>query len=190
MDGWGGGEKTQPARDAGREGGYERQATRREREGGRRKGAIEHMSAMRQKEGAAMAEDLRGHVSEMEALRARVGEYSDGIASRLELRLMERLNRLVGDQVDESRLAQEAAIQADKADVSEELARLSSHIEQFGAGIGLSGPVGRRLDFLTQEMNREINTVGSKAVDAEVSGIVVDMKSVLERMREQVANVE
>jgi len=153
-------------------------------------GAIEHLANMRDSEGRALERDLRGYLQEMKRLHAEVLTHSDGIAGRLELRLMERLNRLVGDRVDEARLAQEAAIQADKADVAEELTRLGSHFDQFGAALDDRGPVGRRLDFLTQEMNREINTIGSKAVDAEVSGLVVEMKSQLERMREQVANVE
>ena len=153
-------------------------------------GAIEHLAKMRNTEGAALEKDLSLHLKKIHALLSQIVEHSDGIANRLSLRLMERLNRLVGDRVEESRLAQEAAIQADKADVSEELARLASHFDQFGEALEQRGPVGRRLDFLTQEMNREINTIGSKAVDAEVSGLVVDMKSILERMREQVANVE
>jgi uncharacterized protein (TIGR00255 family) len=153
-------------------------------------GAIDHLAKMRSAEGDALERDLLSYLNEIQALLAQVLGLSEGIASRLELRLMERLNRLVGDRVEEGRLAQEAAIQADKADVAEELARLRSHFDQFGAAIAKPGPVGRRLDFLTQEMNREINTIGSKAVDAEVSSLVVDMKSVLERMREQVANVE
>ena len=153
-------------------------------------GAIEHLSAMRSAEGDALERDLAGNLEQIKTLQSEVLQFSEGISNRLELRLMERLNRLVGDGVSEARLAQEAAIQADKADVAEELTRLSSHFEQFGIALAQPGPVGRRLDFLTQEMNREINTIGSKAVDAEVSSLVVDMKSILERMREQVANVE
>lgn len=153
-------------------------------------GAIDHMVSMRRDEGEALKRDLEGYLKEMQALLERVMAHSDGIANRLELRLMERLNRLIGDRVDESRLAQEAAIQADKADIAEELTRLASHFDQFDAALEQDGPVGRRLDFLTQEMNREINTIGSKAVEAEVSNLVVEMKSILERMREQVSNVE
>ena len=153
-------------------------------------GAIDHMLSMRREEGGALQRDLTGYLQEIRGLLAQVVEHSDGIANRLELRLMERLNRLIGDRVDENRLAQEAAIQADKADIAEELARLGSHFDQFGIALEQSGPVGRRLDFLTQEMNREINTIGSKAVDAAVSSLVVEMKSILERMREQVSNVE
>jgi len=153
-------------------------------------GAIEHLGAMRAAEGDALERDLSENLKQIKALQSQILEFSESISNRLELRLMERLNRLVGDGVGEARLAQEAAIQADKADVAEELTRLNSHFEQFGIALAQSGPVGRRLDFLTQEMNREINTIGSKAVDAEVSSLVVDMKSILERMREQVANVE
>lgn len=153
-------------------------------------GAIEHLASMRAAEGDALCRDLSQNLKRIMGLQEQIFGFSEGISSRLEMRLMERLNRLVGDRVSEARLAQEAAIQADKADVAEELTRLASHFEQFGVALEQSGPVGRRLDFLTQEMNREINTIGSKAVDVEVSSLVVDMKSILERMREQVANVE
>ncbi len=96
----------------------------------------------------------------------------------------------MGDRVDPARLAQEAAIQADKADVSEELARLVSHVRQFRKALDATEPVGRRLEFLVQEMNREINTIGSKAAEHAVSALVVEMKTHLERLREQAANVQ
>ena len=112
------------------------------------------------------------------------------MAERLRQRLIERLTRLISDRTDPWRLAQEAALLAEKADVSEELTRLMSHCEQFGQALDAQEPVGRKLDFLLQEMNREVNTVGSKAAEHPISSRVVEMKSVLERMREQAANVE
>ena len=123
-------------------------------------------------------------------LRAEVASHAAGIVNRLHARIEDRLARILKDQVDENRLAQEAAILADKADVSEELARISSHCTQFAEALAAAEPVGRKLDFLLQELNREINTIGSKAAETAVANRVVDMKSVLERMREQAANVE
>jgi len=152
--------------------------------------AAKHLAEMREKEGDAMRKVLTGLVGELDDLRQKVALEADGVASRLRLRLMDRLNRLVGDRVDPDRLAQEAAVLADKADVAEELSRLESHNKQFLAALRRPEPIGRRLDFLAQEMNREINTIGSKAAEHAVSALVVDMKSTLERIREQVANVE
>ena len=97
---------------------------------------------------------------------------------------------MIGDRFDPHRLVQEVAILVDKADVAEELTRLRSHCEQFADGLKEGAVVGRRLDFLLQEMNREVNTIGSKASEHQVSHRVVHLKSVLERMREQAANVE
>jgi uncharacterized protein (TIGR00255 family) len=153
--------------------------------------ALDDLLQMRKAEGDALQRDLRWQLDEMMRLRAEVAAHSEGIAERLRARLEERLLRLVADRrLDPSRLAQEAAILADKADVSEELVRIESHCVQFGDALNSEEPVGRRLDFLLQELNREINTVGSKAAESAVAERVVEMKSVLERMREQVANVE
>lgn len=152
--------------------------------------AAKHLAEMRSREGEAMERVLRELVTELMDLRQKVELEADGVASRLRLRLMDRLNKLVSDRVDPDRLAQESAVLADKADVAEELARLESHGKQFLAALRRNEPIGRRLDFLAQEMNREINTIGSKAAEHAVSSLVVDMKSTLERIREQVANVE
>jgi uncharacterized protein (TIGR00255 family) len=153
-------------------------------------GAISHLADMRAQEGEAMFNDLSGNLSALKEMTAAVADCAEGVVVRLENRLTERVSRLLGDSVDPVRLAQEAAIQADKADIAEELSRLASHCAQFDKSMSASGPVGRRLDFLTQEMNREINTIGSKVVEAGASSLVVDMKTALERIREQVANVE
>ena len=109
---------------------------------------------------------------------------------RLQARLTTRITRLIGDRIDPSRLAAEAAILADKADISEEIARIRSHCKQLDQVMQASEPIGRKMDFLLQELNREINTIGSKSAEHPISSRVVEMKSVLERMREQVANVE
>jgi uncharacterized protein (TIGR00255 family) len=152
--------------------------------------AMEGLLDMRSEEGNALAADLNAHLEQLEALQAEVSAHSEGIVERLERKLGQRLERLLRDRVDPHRLAQEAAILADKADVAEELARISSHCNQFRNAVASSEPVGRKLDFLLQEINREINTIGSKAAELEISARVVEMKSVLERMREQSANVE
>lgn len=152
--------------------------------------ALSDLAAMRSVEGKALANDLQRHLDELNRLQAEVAAAAEGVADRLKAKLVERISRLVAGHVDPARLAAEAAMLADKADVSEELARLYSHGEQFAAALSADEPVGRKLDFLLQEMNREINTIGSKAAELPISARVVDLKSVLERMREQVANVE
>lgn len=152
--------------------------------------AVEDLLAMRKTEGAALADDLAKHLTELRGLTAQVELACDGIHERLYARLDARIRRLLSDRVDQNRLAQEAAVLADKADVSEEVARLRSHCDQFQEALSATEPVGRRLEFLLQELHREVNTIGSKAAEHPVSQRVVDMKSVLERMREQSANVE
>ncbi len=152
--------------------------------------AAAELAAMRGVEGRALAVDLGRHLAEVDRLRAEIAAASDGLVERLRVRLTERVSRLVGDRVEPGRLAQEAALLADKADVAEELVRLHSHIEQFQAALVADEPVGRRLDFLLQEMNREVNTIGSKAAEHPVSARVVELKTILERLREQAANVE
>jgi len=106
------------------------------------------------------------------------------------VRLVERVTRLIGERVDAARVAQEAALLAEKSDIAEELARLASHLAQATEALAGDEPVGRKLDFLLQEMHREINTIGSKASELAVTNRVVEMKGVLERMREQAANLE
>ena len=152
--------------------------------------ALAELVEMRAAEGRLLAADLRKHLDDLLRLRAEVLAASEGIAERIRGRIEERVVRMVGDRVDPTRLAAEAAMLADKADISEELARLASHAEQFGDALVSDEAVGRKLDFLLQELNREVNTIGRKAAEHPVSSRVVDMKSVLERMREQAANVE
>jgi uncharacterized protein (TIGR00255 family) len=152
--------------------------------------AIDDLLIMREKEGQALASDLARHLTELRGLTTQVEDATDGILERLHAKLEARIRRLLGDRVDPLRFAQEAAILADKADINEEVARMRSHSDQFRAALDDEQPVGRRLEFLLQEMHREVNTIGSKAAEHPVSQRVVDMKSVLERMREQSANVE
>jgi len=105
--------------------------------------------------------------------------------------LKERIKKIAkGVEVDPIRLAQEVAIMADRSDISEELIRLGSHLKQFEALFKESNPVGKKMEFLLQEMNREINTVGSKSLNSEISHQVVSIKSELEKLREQIQNIE
>jgi uncharacterized protein (TIGR00255 family) len=152
--------------------------------------AVNDLLEMRKKEGKALYRDLLGYLSEVRTVVAEIEAASVGINERLMKKLEARLNRLLTDRLDESRMMQEAAVLADKADVAEEITRLRSHCQQFGEALDDDEPVGRRLDFLLQEMNREVNTIGSKAAEHPISHRVVQLKSVLERMREQSANVE
>ncbi len=152
--------------------------------------AIADLLAMRQAEGKALHDDLQNHLSQLRDVIEHLAAAALGINDRLQKRLETRVARMVTERFEPYRIAQEVAVLADKADVSEELARLRSHIDQFGDAMERTEPVGRRLDFLLQEMNREVNTIGSKAVEHPVSQRVVDMKSILERMREQSANAQ
>ena len=153
--------------------------------------AIGALVEQRLTEGAAMAAELR-------ALRTELATHVDAMtvrapagAARREERLRERIKALVaGAGVDEGRILAEAAIWAEKSDVAEELARLRAHLDQLGVTLDKGGPVGRPLDFLLQELNREVNTVASKADDLELSQIALAAKGVLEKMREQVQNLE
>lgn len=152
--------------------------------------AVTELLEMRQAEGQALDQDLRQYLDQLLRLRSQVAEQADGVADRLRLRLESRIKKLLADRIDPNRLSQEAAILADKADISEELARIASHGSQFEAALGSDQPVGRKLEFLLQELNREINTIGSKSAEHPIAARVVDMKSIAERMREQAANVE
>ena len=153
-------------------------------------GAVDHLCSMRAEEGAALRSDLTAHLERFVALRGEVALLAESVQAALLQRLNRRLVRLLAETIEPERLAQEAALLAEKADIAEELARLSSHIDQFREALSIGEPVGRRLEFLVQEMNREVNTLGAKATEQEVSRHVVEMKTVLERMREQAANVE
>lgn len=145
---------------------------------------------MRRQEGEALRGEIAGLLDEARGLIAEIEALAVGVPDRIRARLEARLQRLTVEGTDPARIAQEVALIADKGDVTEELFRLRSHCERFAASLDDPEPVGRRLDFLLQEMNREVNTIGSKAAEHPVSDRVVELKSTLERMREQSANVE
>ena len=153
--------------------------------------ALDRFVAMRQVEGDKMKEDIFSRLDFLEKAVARVEADS---AQRLEKyieRLYAKLKVLLEDQnVEESRVLTEAAIFADKTAVDEETVRLRSHIRQYRDILTEGGAVGRKLDFLTQELNRETNTIGSKCQDIEITRLVVDMKAEIEKIREQIQNIE
>lgn len=154
--------------------------------------AVDGFLNMRQGEGKRLAADLLQRLHIIEEAKTQVAEYSDSIVVDYQNRLRERIEILLGENaiLDENRLANEVAFFAERASITEELVRLESHIEECRLALNSSEPVGRKLDFLVQEMNREINTIGSKANNLNITQLVVQMKSELEKIREQVQNLE
>ena len=153
--------------------------------------ALEGLEAMRLREGEALAAEIAGRLATVTGLVQQVADRAPVAVAGNAERLRERIGRLLGETpLDEARLAQEVAVMADKMDVTEELVRLQSHFRQFSATTALAEPVGRKLDFLLQEMNREVNTIGSKANDSGIAVLVVELKAELEKVREQVQNIE
>jgi uncharacterized protein (TIGR00255 family) len=153
--------------------------------------AVDNLDAMRLKEGAALMEDLADRREDLASLIARVAARAPLAMADSVKRLKERVGQLAAESgVDEGRIAQEIAIMGDRYDVTEELVRFGSHLSQFDETLLMAEPVGRKLDFLLQELNREVNTIGSKANDAEITSCVVQLKAELEKIREQVQNIE
>lgn len=152
--------------------------------------ALAQVTAMREKEGAALKNDLSLHLDAVEDFRRQIAVLAPQVPKAYQERLQARLRDLGTQEIDPQRLAQEVALMADRCAIDEELSRLESHIGQMREAIRADGEVGRRLDFLTQEMNREVNTIGSKASDAAITNLVVSAKSEIEKLREQVQNVE
>ncbi len=153
--------------------------------------ALDRAVAMRRAEGANLVADLSARLGLLQQILGEVEARAPQVVAERGAMLRQRVRALAGEAgVDEARLAQEVAFLADKADISEEIVRLASHIEQFRSFLSLDEPVGRRLDFLLQEFLREINTMASKIGDVAVIHRVVEMKNEVERLREQVQNLE
>ncbi len=152
--------------------------------------AAEAARDMRAAEGAAIREDLLTHLNALAALREQIALQAPKVTAAYRELLQKRIEQLLEAPMDPVRLAQETAIFADKAAIDEELARLSSHIAQMRRYLDAETDIGKKIDFLIQEMNREVNTIGSKANDAAIAQMVVDAKSEIEKLREQVQNVE
>jgi len=153
-------------------------------------GAASQMKRMRVKEGAHIRADQRKRLKSLRALTTKIRKQSDRALGNHLKRLRRRVSANTPSNVDEQRLQEEVAYLGGRQDIAEELLRLESHIKQYAEIMSARGPVGRKLDFLLQEMHREINTIGSKAADAKISQMVVDCKSELERLREQIQNVQ
>jgi uncharacterized protein (TIGR00255 family) len=154
--------------------------------------ALEGFDAMRISEGRAIGDDFQKRLHSVEQGLSRIKAMAPAVFSEYHDRLEERIALLTEGKVelDPSRLAQEAAFLAEKSDITEEIVRAESHVRQFRTMMESGGAAGRALDFLLQELNREINTVGSKGGDPELSHMVVTVKSELEKIREQVQNIE
>ena len=155
------------------------------------KPAVEDFVAMRIREGERLKENLLERADAIKALVAQIKERSPEMLAEYEAKLRARIDELLGDfKADEGRILTEVDVMADKVCIDEELVRLNSHFEELEKILTLSEPVGRKLDFLVQEINRETNTIGSKCQDMEITKIVVEIKSEIEKIREQIQNIE
>lgn len=153
--------------------------------------AVAAIDGMRGREGEALAKDLLERRKQVAEWAGEIGAQSPLVVAEYHQKLKTRLNQLMeGVELDSARMAQELALMADRCDITEELVRLSSHFSQFDSALRFTEPVGRKLDFLMQEMNREVNTIGSKSSDAGITTLVIQIKAEMEKMREQVQNVE
>lgn len=154
--------------------------------------AVEGLLAMRSQEGSALEQDIRGRLKRLQEINAQIEVIAPQIPGVYQKNLEQRLKKLLEAEslIDQDALAREVALFADRCDISEELTRLNSHFSQSETTLDKGGVCGRTLDFICQEMFREINTVGSKASHASVSTLVIEFKATLEAIREQVQNIE
>lgn len=153
--------------------------------------AVEKLVSMRETEGEKLRNSLLDICMKIESYLTQLEERAPMVVVEYKEKLLSRLEQLLESKpVDEMRIAMEVAVFADKCCIDEELVRLKSHVGQFRHIIKMDGPIGKKLDFLIQEMNREVNTIGSKANDLEITKLVVELKSEIEKVREQVQNIE
>ncbi len=153
--------------------------------------AIAAFSAMREREGGRIEADLRSRIKYMREVAEKIDQRSPEIVEEYRKRLYSKLTELLeGKDIDDSRILTECAIFADKVAVNEEIVRLASHYDEFESIMDGTDPAGRRMDFLIQEINREVNTIGSKASDLETAKLVVTLKGEIEKLREQIQNIE
>ena len=155
--------------------------------------ALDTLQTMRKAEGESMEKDLRTNVDSLRRLIGTMTELAPRVAPQYQQRLKERIEKVLVEQglsLGDAEFVRELAVYADRCDISEELVRFQSHLEQFTAAMQSKESCGRKLDFLTQELFREVNTIGSKANDADITKSVVETKTVIERIREMVQNVE
>lgn len=154
--------------------------------------ALSELDDMRQQEGAFLAHDIMTRLDGIKGQLQRVESASADLLEHYRQRLKERIDKLTNGivEIDEGRIVQEAAFLADRSDISEEMVRAASHLEQFRKIMGAAEPVGKKLNFLLQELNREFNTMGAKTEKASVSHAIVEVKTELEKIREQIQNIE
>lgn len=157
------------------------------------KSALAALDEMRSREGEIMGQNLRSLAAELIERIDEIAGRAPGVVARYRERLTDRIASVMTEhrlELNDADLVREIALFTDKADISEEIVRFRSHLDQFDAAMKMTVPCGKRLDFLTQEMFREVNTIGSKANSPEITHLVVDMKTIIERIREMVQNVE
>jgi len=152
--------------------------------------ALDQLVAMREREGVAMAADLNRKVDSIEAMTKEIEARYPQTVAEYTARLRANIEELIGKEVDETRLLTEVAIMADRSAIAEETVRLHAHVQQLRETFAKREPIGRRLDFLVQELNREVNTISSKSQDIPITRLAVDCKAEIEKLREQLQNVE
>lgn len=153
--------------------------------------ALKNIVSMKELEGEKLKQDLEVRIEQIFEKINKISEFSSGLVEEYIVKLRSRVKELLDTEVvDENRLLQEIVIFSDKSSIEEELTRLNSHVEQFKKMLKESSPIGKKLDFLIQEMNREINTIGSKANSLQITNLVIEVKTELENIREQIQNIE
>ncbi len=152
--------------------------------------ALDQLIQMREIEGNNLKKDLNDHLKAVVDLREQIFSRAPLVVSEYREKLQNRLDAILTEKIDPQRIAQEVALMADRCAIDEELSRLDSHVRQMYSYLDTEGEIGKKMDFLIQEMNRETNTIGSKASDAVITQLVVDLKSEIEKLREQIQNVE
>ena len=153
--------------------------------------AAANLEAMRIREGSLLIDEIGGRIAVLHDITARIAPFTTDHAARWREKIIERLKSVLGeDMIDSNRLLQEAALMADKLDISEEISRIKNHLTQFREILKQGNTIGKKLDFLLQEINREVNTVSCKSSDYAVSTLVVEMKTEIEKIREQIQNIQ
>ena len=153
--------------------------------------ALDSLQKMRKEEGINLQKDLEQRIDAIENHAAEIESWHPEVVKEYQNKLKERIKSLnEGMESDETRIAQETALLADRCDITEEITRLKSHLNQFRNYFNTNEPIGRKLEFITQEINREVNTIGSKSSNIKISNRVIEIKSELEKIREQVQNIE
>lgn len=153
--------------------------------------ALNNLIKMREEEGINLKNNITKQIDCINKLGQKIATKQIITVQEFQVKLKEKIQLLTNEiEIDPTRIAQETALLADRCDITEEIVRLESHLTQFHKLVKSSEPQGRKLEFLTQEINREVNTIGSKTIDLEVSQVVIEMKSHLEKIREQLANIE